>query len=215
MTDFLIHDGNQVSDKMDQSLTFSSDLDDGELADEERFAMLMSLALDGALSADEASQFDAYLLEHPGFEEWWQEWRQIDEQFAEAPMINPPPDFVAQVEQQLVAVERRRRLWLGFFVGIASVMLWGSVFVGAVGSGIYVLYFQPNWPGELVHLLAYWIAAMASQLASLLSTAGAVWSTPQAKVASFGYLILTAAILFWWMRFLRRSVEVRGFASTG
>lgn len=62
---------------------------------------LMSLALDGMLSDDEAKRFNQLLEHNLDFAREWKQWRALDSQLLREPSITPPADFVVKVNQRL------------------------------------------------------------------------------------------------------------------
>lgn len=174
----------------------------------EDFMLLMSLALDGLLDADEERRFQRALAEHPQLAAQWQSWQALDSELHAAPMAAPPRGLVASVALRIEVAERRRRLWLGMAVGLATVLLWGTVLVAVASAGAFLLVNQSSWLSDFVRMLAYGSAAISSWIDSLLRSLDTVLGTPQARGFVLVYGLAAVGILTGWVVLLRRSTHV-------
>jgi hypothetical protein len=170
--------------------------------------LLMSLALDGLLDADEEQCLQRALAEHPLLAARWQSWQALDSDLHATPMASPPRDFVAAVALRIEVAERRRRLWLGVAVGVATALLWCTVLVAAASAGAFVLLNQSGWLSDFVRTLAYGSAAISSWIDSLLRSLGTVLGTPQARSFILAYGLAAAGILIGWVHLLRRTTRM-------
>lgn len=173
----------------------------------ERFDVLMSLALDDMLSSSEEAEFEKMLAGDSGLSDVWYEWQAFDYAFQTAPSVEPPVDFVASFENRMVRRERRRRMWLGISIGVVAVVLWGSLVLGLAGAGAYVMFNQSGWLTSAVRVVVQTTAALQSQLAMFADAMTTALATPQIQGMVFSYMVFAVAALWFWMRFLRRSVE--------
>jgi len=172
------------------------------------FTLLMSLALDGLLDAEQERQFQADLARYPLLAEQWQLWQELDGMLASAPAMEPPADFVQTFDGRLARRERRRRFWLGMTIGTLAVCMWTVILTGVVSVGAYVLTNQSDWLSQLVHNVAYLFSVAATWVETISTTTAAVANMPQTWGIALGYAALTAIILTLWTRFLRRSTQV-------
>lgn len=74
---------------------------EGESAADSEFCMLMSLALDGMLDAEENDRFHRCMAEDPARANEWQIWQGLHAQIDDEPSIAPPVGFVDSVVGQL------------------------------------------------------------------------------------------------------------------
>ncbi|MEZ4706598.1 MAG: hypothetical protein R3A44_05295 [Caldilineaceae bacterium] len=171
------------------------------------FALVMSLALDGLLDAEEERQFHADLARYPLLAEQWQLWQEMDARILAEPAMAPPADFLEKVSARLAKEQRRRQLWFGMLVGWLSVCLWTIVAVGLLAGGAFVLANQGPWLAEQVRNIAHLLNTWRAWHETLAGTASSMASMPQTWLVALGYLTLTAAILAYWTQFLRRSTQ--------
>jgi hypothetical protein len=182
------------------------DVPDGT-ADPDRFDALMSLALDGQLSADEESEFDGMLALDPSLADVWDEWQGVDFAFRTAPHVEPPRDFVASFEDRLVRQERRRRVWIGAGIGAIALLLWSGLVVGMAGAGVYVMFNEYSWLTGAVRAIVQTYAAVESQIFMLSEAFTTAFSTPEGQGMAIAYITFAGVALWFWARMLRRSVN--------
>lgn len=172
----------------------------------EQFYALMSLALDDRLSPGEEVEFDRMLAEERGLDEIWYDWRAFDRAFHTAPRVEPPVDFVDSFEARLARQERRRHLWFGAGVSAIVLLLWSGLVVGIAGAGAYVMFNQSGWLTRAVRVVAHATASVESFVYALADAATTALSTPQVQGMAVAYIVFAAFALWFWARFLRRSV---------
>lgn len=180
---------------------------ENEAQESAQFGMLMSLALDELLDPEENVQFARDLKEYPLLAEEWSIWQQLDQKLLDEPAMEPPHDFLRTFEMRLAQQERRQRLRIGIFIGLAVILLWGSLLVGAFSLGTYILYGQAAWLTDFVHNLAWFSTVVETWFGTVTTAAGSVLAAPQARSFGMAYLSLVVAVMAVWTYFLRRSLR--------
>ncbi len=187
----------------------------GELAMQENSEayVLMSLALDGLLSAEERERLNRYTEQDPLLANEWQRWQDLGNSFDEEPSIMPPIDFVDKVAAGLVFQQRRSKLRLGIFVGAITTATWLLLVLALVGAGAYVALYQGPWVGQqianltiLTSNVAAWFSIASQNLNSVLNLAVAPYQMWGIVLA---YVLAAGLVLSLWTRMLRRSVDQR------
>jgi len=197
---------------VDQSLS-TDELYSG-LTEEEEFELLMSLALDDMLEPDEAQRFDKMLADGDKLGDSWNEWQQFDADFRKAPVAEPSANFVASFEERLETKQRRRRIWIGVGISVVALILWTNLTVGLLGAGAYVMFNQAEWLTATVRLAVY-ISATVEGYATMFTTmCSSVMSSPQAQLMAAVYVTLTGLALWFWTKFLRKSVSSSSAVTT-
>ena len=171
----------------------------------EEFALLMSLALDDLLDAEEQGRFDALLDRFPALAEEWEEWRAIDVQLASLPRVTPVPGFVNRFEQRLAAQDARQQRWVIGLSLTATLVTMAVVMVTLVSTGAAAFSAQGVWFGEQLHNLAYSLVLVDRWLNTLVTTALVMLGTPQARIAGLVYTVVVMAMIFIWAQVVRRS----------
>ncbi len=171
----------------------------------EEFALLMSLALDGLLDAEEQRRFDALLDRYPALAEAWNEWRAIDVQLANLPRAIPASGFVDRFEQRLAAQDARQQRWVIGLSLTATLVTMAVVMVALVSTGAAAFSAQGVWLGEQLHNLAYSLVLVDRWLNTLVTTALVMLGTPQARIVGLAYTVVVMAMIFIWAQLVRRS----------
>lgn len=179
-----------------------------ESGDGDHFDMLMSLALDDMLTPDEMEEFESALDLDTELAKVWDQWQEFDKAFRSSERIQAPSDFVSGFESRLLKRERRRRVWLGIGVGLAAAALWLILVVALVGAGAYVMLSQAEWLAATVRMIVHYSVLVQSQIDSIMSTIAAAVATPQVQVMALAYTVFAAFSLWFWARFLRRTVDI-------
>ncbi|MCB0112864.1 MAG: zf-HC2 domain-containing protein [Caldilineaceae bacterium] len=173
----------------------------------ETYGMLMSLALDGLLDIEEERDLHAHLALCDPCSRQWQLWQRVDQQFAMPPMLLPPVDLVAQVEQRISAAEQRRDFRVGVLLAFLTIFLW---IVGFAGVGLVIGFLVFNQLGSLSEIF-HSLAMLWTTLLVLLESTGralvGLSENPSAVGIVLGYLALATASLAGWTRFLRRTTR--------
>ena len=181
---------------------------------EEEFFMLMSMALDGLLDADEQMRLDDYVATYPALAAERDEWQMLDGQLAALPHVAPPVNFMAHFETRLTQQERRRRLWWGFGFGALVALLAVGMVAGVVAFGAFVMFNQSAWLSELVHGVAFGWVALLQWVDVLRNAALAVAGAEQMRTLGLVYALVSAALLTGWVFFLRRTTRPADSAQT-
>lgn len=174
---------------------------------EEEFMMLMSMALDGLLDADEQARLDEVTARYPALAAEWQAWQMLDAQMTAVPHIAPPVDFMATFETRLAQQQRRRHLWWGVGFGALVALLAAGMLLGVAAFGAFVLVSQPGWLSELVHGAALGSAVVAQWLRVLQNTLISVAASEQARTFGLIYIVTAVAMLAGWVLLLRRTTR--------
>jgi hypothetical protein len=173
----------------------------------EEFDVLMSLALDDALTQEQEAEFARILSEDSELDHLWADWQAFDLAFRTAPSAEPPVDFVAGFEERLLKQERRRRLWFGASVGALAFVLWGTLVMGLAGAGAYVMFNQPGWLISSVRLVAQASVTVQSQVDMFVAALSTALAAPQVQGMAVAYVVFSGLALWFWAWFLRRSVN--------
>ncbi|MCB0065112.1 MAG: hypothetical protein KDE19_23475 [Caldilineaceae bacterium] len=174
----------------------------------EEFLLLMSLALDDFLDEAEQQQFALYQERHPILAAEWQDWQAMHQRLNATPHAVPAPDFVDRFELRLLQQERRRRLWQGVWIGLATFCLWFTATAGLVSVGTYLFVNQSSFVSSVAKNIILFFASLATWFDSLLLALNTFASTPQAMGLGAGYLVLTMGMLVGWFFYLRRSTQL-------
>jgi anti-sigma factor RsiW len=174
---------------------------------EEEFVLLMSLALDDLLDADERARFQAYQAAYPGLAAEWRSWQALDAELRATPSALPPAGFVSAFEAALLQRERRRRLWWGAGFALAIVLLSVVLIAGVAFLGAFVMFTQPAWLTELARMAAQTGALVNGGIVAVLDALGSLAGTEQARAFVMVYLFAAAALLAGWVFLLRRTTR--------
>lgn len=177
--------------------------------------MLMSMALDGLLDHDEQARLDSRIAADPALAEMWQQWCKVDVAFAESPRQLPVAGFTnrfeARLEQKLTRERTRQRVTMA----VVATVVWTAVLAIAGVSLWFLLMNQGELMGAVVRETAYYGRAIAIAVGALRSTASATFSAPQSVVIALVYALATVALMYVWVRFLRRTPYESGMFQTG
>ncbi len=171
----------------------------------EEFALLMSLALDDLLDADEQARFAALLDRYPELAEEWNVWRALDSQLLQTPHAAPASGFVDRFEQRLAAQEARQQHWVIGLSIAATLMTMAMVMVTLVSTGAAAFSSQSVWVGQQLHSLAYALALADRWLSTAVAAVLVMLGTPQARIAGLAYTGVVMAMIFIWTQLVRRS----------
>ena len=174
---------------------------------EEEFMLLMSLALDDLLDADERARFQAYQDAYPGLAAEWRSWQTLDAKLQATPSALPPADFVLSFEAALLQRERRRRLWWGMGFALAIIFLSALVTAGMASLGAFVMFTQPGWVTEAARVAAQAGVLVNGGLVAILNALSSLAGTEQARAFMMVYLFAAAALLAGWVFLLRRTTR--------
>ncbi len=130
----------------------------------EDYSELMSLALDGMLSAEEERRLDQHLLACPSCQTTWARWQRIAHVLTVEPFAGPPQGFALALDQAMQRDEKRQERLLASLVlagGTASIM--ALMALGAALTTALWMAISPAARVQLVETLGF-----ARQFATLL-----------------------------------------------
>lgn len=174
------------------------------------FDWLMSLALDELLDDEDRARFEVLLAEYPSLADEWAAWQFIDGELEMTPAVAPSSGFVGRFEMHLVHYEQERQRRVIILTTALAVVAGAIVFAGTAGMGAFVFLTQGQWIGEQMRALTLAYTSMNLWLDSVVATAAAMASTPQAQAVGFGYAVAIIAMLAGWIYLLRRSARLDG-----
>jgi len=177
--------------------------------------MLMSMALDGLLDHEERARLDSRIAADPALAEMWQQWCKVDIAFAETPRQLPVAGFTnrfeARLEQKLTRERTRQRV----LMAVVATVVWTAVLALAGVLLWFLLMNQGELMGAVARETAYYGRAIGIGIGALRTTASATFSAPQSVVVAVAYALATVALLYVWVRFLRRTTYEPGVYETG
>lgn len=169
--------------------------------------LLMSLALDGLLDAEEEGRLRARLAQDAALAATWGRWQRMDTLFQATAHADPAPGFVARFETKLEAHTRRERARSSIVYAVAGAVVWIAALAVVLLLGRFVLANQAEWMSSFVHQLTVYPSAALIWLQALRSTATAMLNTPQTLAVMAAYCVTAVALLFGWLRYLQRSAQ--------
>lgn len=169
--------------------------------------MLMSLALDGLLEADEKERLQRLVAADPALNDAWRRWQQMDAFLATTPRIEPAPGFMSRFATRLEHHERRARIRQGIIFTATAVVVWAALLAMVAGLGWLLLVNQTQWMNAFVRDLAVYPSAALTWLRALWTSLSAMVGEPQTLVLLVGFACFSLALLGVWFRFLQRSTQ--------
>jgi len=175
-----------------------------------RWDELMSLRLDGLLSADQEQQLQAHLVDCQACREQWAALSWLSARLEAEPPAAPVSDLAARVTARLEQRElRRRRLYSGIGICIGSLGLWAAAAVVVLVLSAVLLE-----PSLYATLLDVGLSVLRSTLALLSVVGRALWAVVRAVVTRpsglllIGYGLLAVALATFWTRVVLRRWRV-------
>jgi hypothetical protein len=178
-------------------------------ADPEDAFLLMSMALDGLLDAQEQERLDLMLAADDSLRETWQQWQKMDALFEGAGTVAavPQPGFLQRFETHLDTRLGQRRVRRRLLYGATATVAWLAT-LAAVAAGIWFLFsYQTQWMNDFVRELVYYPSAVSIWARAVRSSLSATVSEPQSIVVVGCYAMASATLLAVWMWFLRRTTH--------
>jgi hypothetical protein len=133
--------------------------------------VMMSLALDGYLDAEEQHGFQHHLQQCQYCRDRWLLWRQLGDMLQVEPLLGPAPGFPARVSQRIAGHDRRRERLLGSLVLVGGTLLiWSLVVLGAALTSSVWLVANPGAQIQALEFLGYvgqFVAVIVGNLTSL------------------------------------------------
>jgi anti-sigma factor RsiW len=162
------------------------------------YTLLMSLALDGEVSAAETHRLREHVRTCSDCAAIWERWQAMDRRLTAAPLVAPPVDLVDKVAARLEARElrRRRARWIGsglmaswlavVLLGLAAIavlVIWGTrhpaeastVLVGSLRLVDGVSWLLISLAAHIGNLGAPTVAAGVGLMAILTCVLGMLW----------------------------------------
>lgn len=173
--------------------------------------VLMSMALDGMLDQQERQRLDALVAADPAVAEMWRQWQRVDAAFVETPRMLPVAGFANRFEARLETRLAKERTRQRVIMGIVATVVWMTVLAAAGVLLWFLLMNQGQLMGAFARETAYYGRAVAIGVGALQSTAAATFSAPQSVAIAVAYALATGALLYVWLRFLRRTTLETGF----
>jgi len=178
----------------------------GEAHDEA--VLLMSLALDGLVSAEEEAEMRSHVAHCASCAATWSAMQGIHQRVVAAPVAVPVAGFVARFELRRLQQARRRRLWMGGLVALLSLTLWGAILVGGVMLGSYLLNNPTGALPQTLYDFTYYWAGLSAGVQGMWRGVVVAMGTSNLPFYLLGYSLLTLAALTAWTGFLRRSLRL-------
>lgn len=188
---------------------FEAEVEADMTAPDNEAHLLMSLALDGLLDADDQARLNLLLAGDESLQETWRQWQRTDAllQGGGKSCAVPQPGFVARFEATLQRHEQRQLARRRMLVGAAAVFAWLGVLAAAVAAGYVLLSSQTQWMNDFVRELVYYPSAASIWLRAVRSSLGATISEPQTVALVACYALASAVLLSIWLWFLRRTTH--------
>ncbi len=169
--------------------------------------LLMSLALDGLVDAQEEAEMRDHMARCPSCAATWSAMQGVHQRFVAAPAVDPVAGFVARFELRRLQQSRRRGLWMGGLVAILSLTLWGAILVGGVMLGGYLLNNPSGALPQIAYDLTYYWAGLSAGVDGLWRGIVMAMTTSNLPFYLLGYGAVTLAALIAWTGFLRRTLR--------
>jgi anti-sigma factor RsiW len=165
---------------------------------------MMSLLMDGMLSAEEQEALEAHLRLCTGCQAEWARWRQVDALLASEHVLVPSPGFGAGVLERVGQHRRRQRRLLGGALLLGgSLSVWGMVLLALAAAALLWVLSDPRVAVHGAHVLSQLLAA-----GGLLVTAvrlGLVGMTsPSVLPFLVTYACAVMALTALWIRLAQR-----------
>ena len=175
--------------------------------DHSEYLMLISLALDGMLDADEQKRLDGHLEQCRGCRGQWLLWQAIDDRLRAAPVPVPAPGFSREVAQRLARQERLRNLRIGVMLTVFTLLVWSLGLVGVCVMAGGILYTNLGRLEETGQFLneVWAVAGVVGQ--SLWEVIVEITATSTALGVASTYLFVVVAALAVWCVVIQRTTQ--------
>lgn len=176
------------------------------MADHAEMTLMMSLALDGMLSAEEQASLETHLRACPDCRAQWARWQRVDSLLAGVPMLAPAPAFSARVlERVSQRGHRQRRLVRGALLLGGSLSVWTLALLLTMGT--LALSWALRNPSLTIHTLQVVLQMMTA--GGLLLKALRLWLESMVSpallplLATYACVMLALTALWGWLVQLR------------
>ena len=160
------------------------------------------LYLDGELTPAEVTDLELHMASCPACEAEFEALTKLDRLFAAAPMVAPPPDFVATFEVKLEQrLNRRKTLAGATLIGLLLTVLLGVGMWYGVTQKVNLLDLS-----QIFHLIGF-LSPLAEVDGIIIKV---LWLTANGLLALtrhpvfWGYVTVSVGIVSLWMQILRR-----------
>jgi predicted anti-sigma-YlaC factor YlaD len=171
---------------------------------------LMSLALDGLLSAEEQQRLDQHLAGCLTCRLTWSRWQRIARVLTVQPFVGPPPAFMLHVDRALQRREQRHeRLLAGWLLAGGAFTVWTLIALSAALTGAVLLTALPALRVQVVETLGYagqFIALIFQNLAALRDALALLLPSPLILLVVALALLLAGVA---WVRLVFYSAAAR------
>lgn len=163
------------------------------------YSELMSLALDGMLSAGEQQRLDQHLAGCPACETTWNLWQRVSHVLTVEPFAGPPQGFALRFDNVLQRQEQRHeRVLAGWVLAGGTLVVLAMIMLGTALTTALWMALAPNARGELVDTLSFagqFAALVFQNLAAVRNGVAALLPDPAIMLAVA--LALAAAGAAW------------------
>jgi len=162
---------------------------------------LMSLALDGMLSADEASNLDQHLLACTACQASWNKWQRIAHVLTVEPFAGPPQGFALRLDHAMVRDEQRHeRMLAGLVLAGGTTLVLALIVLGTALTTALWMAIAPPARVQLVETLGFagqFAALVFQNLASIRDGVAALLPDPVIMLVVCLALMVISAV---WVR---------------
>jgi anti-sigma factor RsiW len=161
------------------------------------YSELMSLALDGMLSAGEQQHLDQHLSACPACQGTWGAWQRISHVLTAEPFAGPPQGFALRFDAVLQRQEQRQeRVLAGWVLAGGTLVVLALIMLGTALTTALWMALAPNARGELVDTLGFagqFAALVFQNLAAVRDGIAALLPDPVIMLAVALALVLAGA----------------------
>jgi anti-sigma factor RsiW len=165
------------------------------------YSEIMSLALDGMLSADEERLLDQHLRACPACQASWGKWQRIAHVLTVEPFAGPPQGFALRLDQALQRDEQRQeRILAGLVLTGGTLTVLALVVLGTALTTALWMAISPAARVQLVETLGFagqFVTLVLQNLASIRDSLVALMPDPLVMLAICLALMVAGAA---WIR---------------
>jgi anti-sigma factor RsiW len=165
------------------------------------YSEMMSLALDGMLSADEERRLDRHLVACPTCQASWGKWQRIAHALTIEPFAGPPQGFALRLDQALQRDEQQQeRILAGLVLAGGTLAVLALVVLGTALTTALWMAISPAARVQLVETLGFagqFVTLVLQNLASIRDSLVALMPDPLVMLAICLALMVAGAA---WIR---------------
>jgi anti-sigma factor RsiW len=162
------------------------------------YSELMSLALDGMLSAEEQRRLDQHMLDCAACQVSWGRWQRIAQLLTVEPFAGPPQGFALRLDQSLQRDEQRQeRIVAGLVLAGGTLTVLALIALGTLLTTALWMAVSPPARMQLVETLGFagqFAALVAQNLTTLRNTVAVMMPDPVVMVVICLALITASAL---------------------